>query len=138
MAKVFTILVLDQQCRIDGGIGDIMIISPYDTQRNSIAIPGASQLIYMANAVATYDVDANSYIFFKDRNGGRVGRGESKIPLSKVFFGQEVFLIADWITQGTKLSIIVNSNLRNPDTKMIKISLAGLDQPELYLSSLYM
>ena len=137
--QLFGVYIFNERFRKDKKQGDMVFIIPCgDKSIDNYGVPrvGYTNMLYMAESVYFYDIDEDEYRVLKNRSGS-MGMTIQK-PFMELVSTNDVILLNQSIGKEDTIDSYL-FNQRNPHVlpkKFMKISLAGLDQPELYFSAL--
>lgn len=135
---VFTVYIFNERIRSDKKQGDLVIVVPFSLiDKYLVPVPGYSKMATMAEAIYGYDIDEGHFRTYKNRNA--IILDDREVPFEYLVSTQSIWFINDHIGENMQLDKLLAGQYTPPqmqNKKYCEISIAGLDNIELYLTAL--
>lgn len=131
--KRFTVYVFDEKFRQDKKSGNIAFVLRNEGNTDRVI---TTTMLFMSRTIISYDDEDEHYTVQKCRTGNSTGRFHESLPViancSEIYFVNHRFGTPDKFDAYLNLPFGASQVYR----KFCKISLEGLEEPEIFLTAL--
>lgn len=139
---VFGVYVFQEQARVDNGKGNLVIVVPITpdwVDRYGVPIPGYTRMLYVASSIFSYNIETEEYKVLKCRSMDYVPQSTTADSFYEITQAESlIYMNTDIGDEGCITTFLHNTRAPGivSDKKYCKISLDGIERPELYLTAL--
>jgi len=140
----FYLYIFNPSVRVDNESSDFALMIPtsefvFGVDKYNVPSGMSTRITYLANNIYSYNIDTNTYTTIKSRGGMSVP-DEFHTDFYNIYSGNDVHIFNDSIGSDNPIDDFLHhtkSFYGHWEKKIMKVSLDGLEHPEIYLSSLF-